>query len=380
MNNTFTIPAPLQINMDDVGWWCGRNDNNIGGPSRTAMCRPHTVSDYQAISDLGKALNTKITCGLVMGEWDMDNRLSKDILHFSHFGKNWNNAAYRNADDMQKAAEILHSPYIEIAAHALYHGYYMPGVDCADISDFYYRKNDIYHSVPEDEIRNRLDHFFRLCKEHGINTRIETFIPPSYVYRENELTSILKDYGFKFCGTIFESIPRAYSEPYEVPDSVFIENDIITVDRKYNLVHWANIDCDFDNIEEKSFGIFGLHWPNILNADPKKHGETLKKLLPYFRRCENTFGIVMSRNMAFAATQELYKKYTKTLMQNSSIILDLSEVPYATGRLSSFFVSLKKKPANFEGCTLGEIREKDGFSNFEIFPLGDIVKIRFDKK
>ena len=51
----------------------------------------------------------KINCSLVLGEWDMDNRLGKEIPHFSHYGDKWNNKAYRNVDDMRDAVEIMNN-------------------------------------------------------------------------------------------------------------------------------------------------------------------------------------------------------------------------------------------------------------------------------
>lgn len=374
----FTIPAALQINMDDVGWWCGSDDRKIGGPSRTAMPRPHCVRDYQAIADLGKALNMKITCAMVIGEWDMDNRLANEVPYFSHYGENWNNSAYRDSDQMREAVEIMNnSSYIDIALHGLYHGYYMPGVDNPDISDFYYRIDNKYYVVPEDEIRNRLDHFFLLYEEHKMTTPVESFIPPSFVYRDFEISEILREYGIKYCEPIFNSTLSIGANNPELLESVFVENDIITVDRGFNPIPWDSVNSDFDAVADKPFGIMGIHWPNILNMDPEKHGDTLKKILPYFDRCSQTFGIVMSRNMAFAATQALYRKYTKLTKQENIIILDLNDIPKASGRLNSFFVSTKQKPKAFENCKLDEIQTKDGFENYEIIPNGNIIKIYF---
>ncbi len=253
----------------------------------------------------------------------------------------------------------------------------MPGVDNPDISDFYYRKDGVYYAVPENERRNRLDHFFRIYEEHGMTSKVENFIPPSFVYRDFEFSEVLKDYGIKYCEPFFCSTLTVGANKPEVLDRVFVENGIISVDRGFNPIPWDSVDSDFDSIEEKPFGIMGLHWPNILNIDPAKHGETLKKILPYFERCSETYGIVMSRNMAFAATQELYKKYAKIEYPDNTCIIDLTEIPEASRRLDTFFISTKTTPEKFENCTLGEVQQKNGFINYEIKPNGKIVKIHF---
>lgn len=386
MHKQLIIPAPFQIDMDDIGWWCGSDDRKIGGPSRTAMPRPHLVSDYQAIADLGEALKMKINCSLVLGEWDMDNRLGKEIPNFSHYGDKWNNKAYRNPDDMREAVEIMNSsPYLDVSLHALYHGYYMDGVDNHDISDFYYSKNGKYFMIAEDEVHLRLDHFFRLYEEHKMTTPIRCFISPSGAYLGFGLSAILKDYGIKYVATNFDFLntftPHPEGEPFE---TVMVENDIITlaenrITRAGNpkdFVEWDIVDADFDQYDT-IFGTVTTHWPNYLNMNPEYQSETLKKQLPYFRRCANTYGIVMSRDIAFAATQELFRKYSTIKEFENTWVIDISEVPEASGKLDTFFVSTKTPPTKFENCKLGEIQEKDSFINYEIKPQGKIIKIHF---
>ena len=57
---TALIPRPLQIVVDDVGWFNGKDDREDGGPSRTGMPRRHVAEDILAINRLGKALNMNI--------------------------------------------------------------------------------------------------------------------------------------------------------------------------------------------------------------------------------------------------------------------------------------------------------------------------------
>ncbi len=39
------IPRPLQVVMDDVGWFNGKDDREIGGPSRSGINRFHWLED-----------------------------------------------------------------------------------------------------------------------------------------------------------------------------------------------------------------------------------------------------------------------------------------------------------------------------------------------
>ncbi len=372
------IPAALQINMDDVGWWCGRDDRKIGGPSRTGMPRNHYVEDYQAVADLGAELNMQINCAFVLGEWDMENRLGREIPHFSHFGAKWNNASYRKQEDLERAAEIIrNSPHIGVTMHGLYHGYYMPGIDNHDCSDYLYAINGKQHYVPEKEIRLRIEHFLRLCEKYDFRKEIISFIPPSFRHEPFGISEILKEYGIRYIFTHFENLYLDTRNLKEmVFDSVFVEDGIITVDQKYHSIPWDAVDADFA-VQPTAYGVLSSHWPNYLNMNPQKYHETRQRIVHYFKKCAETFGIILSRSAAFAATQELYKKYAKTVQNGNTWVIDLSQVPKVPGRLDSFFISAKTSPVSVEGAALGEMENHSGFNNYEVKPLADTVKVFF---
>ena len=176
---------------------------------------------------------------------------------------------------------------------------------------------------------------------------------------------------------MFSSIFHYGPNHPEVLDGVFVENDIITVDRVTDVFPWDEVESDFNTLTE-TYEIIGFHWPNMLNMDPEKQGETLNnRILPYFRRCAETYGTVISRNMGFCATQALVRKFAKVEQLEKFRVIDLTEVPEASGKLDTFFISAKTPAVKFENCTLGEVQEKKEFINYEIKPTGKIVKIYF---
>ena len=63
----FVIPNPMQLVIDDLGWFCGDDDRLSGGASRSGMPRRHCAEDYAAINALGEALQMKINCAFVFG-------------------------------------------------------------------------------------------------------------------------------------------------------------------------------------------------------------------------------------------------------------------------------------------------------------------------
>ena len=76
-NITVKIPLPIQVVIDDVGWWSGKNGSKNQEPFRTGISRNHVPEDYQAIVSLGKALGMRPQAAMILCEWDRENILRK---------------------------------------------------------------------------------------------------------------------------------------------------------------------------------------------------------------------------------------------------------------------------------------------------------------
>jgi len=341
----FTIPMPFHICVDDVGWFCPRDDRTTHGPSRTGATRFHLPGDYSIIEEIGEAVGMKLSCGFVIGEWDMEDTLSK-LPHFSHFGRNWNNSAYRDPKQLRKIAGIINdSPHIDFVLHGLYHGYYMDGTDNHDCSDFFYRINKQLYRIPETEVRQRIGSFFHIMEYHNIKKDVTQFIPPSFAYREGEMSAILKTYGIDYISTIFRTMMHTTdnSQPH-----AYLENGIAVADRLNNPIPWERMNADFDALEPVG-GILGIHWPNFLHDDPGRNRESAQSLIRYVRRCCAEYGTTAAYDMKATATQYIYRKYADVTQDGNTVSLDLSRVPKSDVIGDSFFVSAKSPLAAIDG-------------------------------
>ena len=367
------IPRPLQVIMDDVGWFNGRDDRKLGGPSRTGLNRYHFFEDYKAIEEFGSKIGQKINCAFVIGEWDMENMLPKRIKYFSHFGDSWDNAKYRDPAEMEKIADFIsNAEHIDIALHGLYHGYYKPGVDNWDTSDYYYRINKKLFMIPEDEIRLRIETYFEMMEKYGIKKKVNSFVPPSGAYRVGELSRILREYGILYVTLPF----RVMTPPVQDPDeTVFIENDIISSNRyEQRLMPWLGYDLDFSNVTVPN-GIIGTHWPNILNMEPQKNSSSVDKAVGLFRRAETRQDITVTKDVPECSTQYLYEKFTGVKEEGRNIAFDFSKVPKATGRLDYFIINVKGVIESSDGCEVVQRKRCDWFNAYEIKPVSDKATI-----
>ena len=365
------IPESLQITMDDVGWFNGADDREYGGSAHTGMPRRHCAEDYAAINELGRRLDMKINCAFIVGEWDDDNRLGK-IKYLSKYGDNWNNAAYLGRDEMKAVADTINaSPYIDIAVHGLLHNYYKPGVPYNN-SDYFYVLDDKSYMAPESEVRARLDTFFDMLDHHGINKSINSFIPPTFRYIWDTISRILCEYGIRYVSTVFAPASMTMPEGMRRPVSAGVENGIITICRNNNPISWREVSSDLDGFEPLK-GIFGCHWPNVLHIDPSRHGEVVDNWVRYFKRCADTYGIILSRDIAFAAVQTLFREYAVVSYADGAMTVDISKVPIVPGCERKFCISSRGEITSHSGCELSLYERRDGFVNYEVVPCAETM-------
>src|SRR4030042_2104942 len=63
------LPIPVQVVIDDVGWWSGEDGSKRQEPYRTGINRNPVPADYQAIADLGSALGIRPQAAFILCEW-----------------------------------------------------------------------------------------------------------------------------------------------------------------------------------------------------------------------------------------------------------------------------------------------------------------------
>lgn len=360
------IPYPLQITMDDLGWFCGTDGRTKMEPARTGITRRHVAEDYEVVNEIGKRLGMRINCAFVMGEWDPDNRL-KSIPHLSPYGEKWNNAAFFNEKEAKRCVDIINSSdHIDVAVHGVHHTYFLPEGEYNN-SDYYYTKDGRSYPAPEEEIRMRLDTFYDLIEYHGIKKHINSFIPPNFDYSADHLAKILKDYGILYISTIFNKVHRE-----DFDSEVTIDNGITVMDRNNCLVPWNEMESDLDSLPVVS-GIFGCHWANVCHKNPKQNYTLVDSWVRYFNRCQNTFGIILSEDIGFCAAQSVYKKYSKTSFSDGKYTIDLTDVPTVKGIGTSFYISSGLPLTQWSGCDMEIYRSFDGFINYRVTPKDKIL-------
>ena len=382
----YIIPNALQIVIDDLGWFNGKDDRETGGPSRTAMPRKHVAEDYLAVNELGRALGMKINCAFVIGEWDPDNRLKK-LPHFSKYGDGWDNEKYLDKKEMRRVAEAVNaSEYIDLSIHGLMHGYYTDGIDNYDASDFCYKIKNKMHLIPEEEIRARLDAFFDILNYYGIKKKVNSYIPSTGYYMVNGIAKYMHEYGINYiCQPCNASYPHIDFNGTEPPYLASVDCGIILTDRRnfikqegfnslVNILPWDEWGSNFSALP-KANCIVGTHWPNFLHIDPQKSIELVPQNAEYFKSSAERWGAMMSRDLGFYSTQALYKRFAKAEECNGCFTVDVTDVPNPVGNLGKFFVSSRDEIKNFDGCDIALYETRADHLVYEITPKSEKIKL-----
>jgi len=368
----------MQMVIDDIGWMIGRDMRWEEEPSRTGMPRRHVLKDYVAINELGRAIGMKLKCPLVLGEWDKDNLL-RNVPHSSKFGDKWDSSLYLDKDEAARCRDYINTAeYIEIALHGLLHDVWNEG-KLVGGSEYFFPEGFVKGApeplAPKGIIRQHLEAFMDIYRSWGFTKPIRSFVSPGGVgtgqsWKTGGLAEILADYGIKYwCN-------------FEVGGS-YVLNDIIVNDKTIMFSPWESYDLDPDALPDvplEKIGIIGSHWPNYLRFNPDRNLDNLDAWARYFERQSERFGIILSKDIAFASYQQLYKYHAKMGLCGDNCTIDLThaDAQGAPDPLQPLYISVKNDlvPQIGSGGTLTVYETHRDFTNYRINRSGEgIIRI-----
>ena len=317
------IPLPLQIVIDDVGWWSGSNDSAKNGPFRTGINRNHTPADYSAIAELGKQLGIRPQAAMILAEWDRDNILA-DIPSATWMGKNWKNP-FLDIEKFEEAAQIINDSkeYFEFVLHGVGHEFWHQDGSVSR-AEWY---DETGQMRPLDDVVKHLEAYEIIMQQNSLGNFPTSFVPCAFRYcfadDENGLLPLLKSRGINYISSPFDCMDtKAYKPQFK---HFGIDREVITVDRDYNKMPWYIIDADPDTMDLDNKVICGLHWPNILNENPDKNSETISRWVKYFKSLAKDFKRILSENTAAHRAQLIYNELVELDINENIINIDFTK-------------------------------------------------------
>ncbi len=281
------IPLPLQVVIDDVGWWSGEDGSERQEPYRTGIDRNHVPADYQAIADLGRVLGIRPQAATVLCEWDTENLL-RTLPESTWMGAEWDNRRWVGPW-LEEAADIIrrNQAHYELTIHGLGHEHWTNGrFTRAEWADENGRMR------PREQVEAHLDAFEAILAQHELGGLPRSFVPTAFRHgfgrtegRDVSMAELLARRGVTYINTPFGSMAHADA----VQHGVFgLDSGVMTVDR-------GDDPLDWDVIGRVPGGTLngptcGLHWPNLLHPDPDRNPEIVAGwvalLAPYDDRAD----------------------------------------------------------------------------------------------
>lgn len=317
-----SIPMPIQVVIDDVGWWSGEDGNKRQEPYRTGINRNHVPADYQAIVDLGKALNIRPQAATILCEWDRENIL-KNLPTSTWMRENWDNSKWVGPW-LDEAADIIRNNknHYELTLHGVGHEYWndenFTRAEWADRSG---------QMRPLDQVELHLDYFAKLMDQNQLGQFPTSFVPTAFLHgfgptgnHEISMAGVLRKHGISYINTPFYNMYNAEGVQFGL---FGVDAGVITVDRGEDLFDW-------DIFGGNPVGIIsgptcGLHWPNLLHENPERNQEIVDAWVKFLRPYNDKPETILAKDSSYFINQLIHNVKTKIQINETFIGIDFSE-------------------------------------------------------
>jgi hypothetical protein len=332
-----SLPRPLLIVVEDVGWWDGHGDRKKNEPFGTGLGRPHVPADYQALIRLATGLGTQIIAGMVLCEWDRKGCL-RGCPSSTWLGTAWHGCAV-NRDHQRRARDLIndHADHLALALHGLGHEFWDQGRMCR--SEFH---DEAGLMRDRQTVIAHLERFARLFHEAGFTASFpQVFIPPALHHAFgngcNGMQGLLADAGIRFVLTAFAKA-RQHRPP--LFPRITEECGVTLIERGQAPVSWEQAAASprFD------FGhpILPLHWANLLHRDPARNSTVVDGWIDFLKTNAADCGMIFLPDVEDALAQIVFQDLTRIEVHETTIVFDLTDVRrvFAPHMDRGFFVTL----------------------------------------
>jgi len=344
-----SLPKPLFLVVEDVGWWQGYDGSEKNEPYRNNFPRRQCLADYRALARLAEQLSMRIALGMVLGEWDRTNFL-KDVPGATWMGASWDNRI-NQGPWLDEAADYLQEKkeQFEIALHGICHEFWQDGR--MQRSEFHDGEDKMR---PKELVRRHLDAYATLLDQNGFKGFPRLFIPPalhhSFGNGKDSIQAVLHDYGIEYVTTRF-SRARRYSEP--IHPKLTWECGVGILERGLSPVDW-DVPASLPVWNEPGL-ILPLHWGNLLHPDPDSNAEVIDSWTSMI--LEKTRGIerILSEDLASCWRQAAAFFLARMSREDRKVCLDLRDIPDQACFSGAFFLKIREeKPVDIT-CIGAEI-------------------------
>lgn len=330
-----TLPMPLLVVVEDVGWWQGRDGSAVNEPYRTGMNRDHCLEDYRALLLLARHLRMRVQISMVLCEWDRSDGL-RHVPTATWMGREWRNPC-RRRETLDEAADFLRTAgnHLEIGLHGVGHEFWQDGrMERTEFHD----PGGIMR--PPGLVRQHLDAFAAIMDENGLGPFPRSFVPPalhhSFGNGDQSMQAILHEYGVRYVTTIF-SRARHYTPPLH--EKITWESDVLLVERHPALTPW-NVQAATPSLPPEG-PVASLHWKNLLHADPRRNEEVITRWGAFILACCREFNRMAAPDTAACWSQFAYHSLATIRPRGAGVEIDIAQVAECSGILPELYLKIR---------------------------------------
>jgi len=363
-DTVISVPMPIFLVIEDVGWWQGIDGSLRNEPYRNRFARRHCLADYQALTRLAKRLSMRIALGMVMGEWDRTNFL-KDVAGATWMGKAWDNKV-NQGPWLEETAQYLrdHNHFLEIALHGICHEYWQDGQ--MQRSEFHDQDGRMR---PRPVIQRHLEAFATLLEQNGWHGFPRLFIPPalnhSFGNKDNSIQAVLHSFGIKFVTTRFDRANQ-YSAPAH--QNLTWEGEVGLLERGSSPVSWDRAASP--PVWPGTNPILPLHWGNLLHREPQRNNEIVDSWADMLLAKSAGLDCILAEDLA-SCWRQAAVFYLADLQRNQrGMTIDIRTIPDLSIFSGPFFVKTHERQSKSWNCSGAEIiSSKRGTDHINILKI-----------
>lgn len=343
------VPTPLTVGIDDLGWKQGwstdvKQDRNKPHHLDMPEGRWMGMADYEAVVNVGKAVNTRLLGFFIMSELDRSN-ICAEYPTTTEKGRAWDNRALVSDDDFKFMDYVkANAAHLEFGLHGIRHEYWAPDgrISYAEFAGAGYHQNP----RPVEHVRQHLECFRRLIDQYGISFP-KSFVPPKHCYHhdpENPLDTggLLAAEGIKYVTWTGVGWPDYATKALHPLKGGTYNHGVLVLERGSSLPWPGSAGRALQGIStEHPYEC--THWHNFCAPDPKDNPKVTAQWIAWFDSVKDAPGRYVPRNTAQLHSQALYLQHARIQVRGTSVRIDNQGMPdwaYDRGLLGNLVVKV----------------------------------------
>jgi hypothetical protein len=326
------IPAPLTIGIDDVGWKQGwstdvpldRNKpSHIDGPEGRWL----GLADYEAIVNIGEAVNSRLLCLFIMSEYDRSN-ICAEYPTTTERGELWDNSALVSDNDFKVMDYVKdNAAFMEFGLHGVRHEHWDNGdVTFAEFAGGNYNRRP----YPVEVVEKHLECYKRLIDQYGISFP-KSFVPPKHCYHydpDNPMDTggLMANWGVKYVSWGHKHWGNYDQRAVNPLSNCQFDNGVLVMERDQAVPWYGSLGQAPDAIST-DFYYECTHWHNYIAASPDDNPAVGEKWINWFNLIKDSPGRYLPKNTAQLNSQALYLKYASVRIDGDRLMIDNTAMP-----------------------------------------------------